>query len=139
MSARVTIADCMATDLLTLNPGMEINNALVHLLEKNYSGAPVVDGAGKLVGVLSKKDCLKAALNASYYQQWGGTVGDYMNSEAETLDADLDLVQAAELFLKSNYRRFPVLRDGKLVGQISRADLLKAIVKEWNFPKKAST
>jgi CBS domain-containing protein len=137
MSARVTIADYMATDLLILNPEMEINNALAHLLEKNYSGAPVVDGAGKLIGVLSKKDCLKAALNASYYQQWGGTVGDYMSSEAKTLDADLDLVQAAELFLKSHYRRFPVLRDGRLVGQISRADLLRAMVEEWDFPKKA--
>lgn len=138
MSARVTIADYMATDLLVLDPEMEINKALAQLLEKNYSGAPVVDGTGKLVGMLSKKDCLKAALNASYYQQWGGTVGDYMSSKAETLDADLDLVQAAELFLKSHYRRFPVLRDGKLAGQISRADLLRAMVKEWDFPKKTS-
>jgi CBS domain-containing protein len=102
------------------------------LLEKHYSGAPVVDGAMKLVGVLSKKDCLRAALNASYFQEWGGSVADYMSADVETLDADLDLVQAAERFLKNNYRRFPVMREGRLIGQISRADLLRAIAEHWN-------
>ena len=54
-----------------------------------------------------------------------------MSAEVETLDADLDLVPAAERFLESNYRRFPVMREGRLVGQISRADLLRAIAEQW--------
>ncbi len=132
MTQRPTIADYMATDLVTLSPEMEINHATAILLEKRYSGAPVVNGAMKLVGVLSKKDCLRAALNASYHQQWGGSVADYMSTDVETFDADLDLVQAAERFLNSHYRRFPVMREGRLVGQISRADLLKAIAGQWN-------
>ncbi|MDH3236077.1 MAG: CBS domain-containing protein [Alphaproteobacteria bacterium] len=131
MTRRPIVADYMATDLVTLPPEMEINRATAILLEKGYSGAPVVDGAMKLVGVLSKKDCLRAALNASYYQEWGGSVADYMSADVETLDADLDLVQAAERFLESNYRRFPVMRGGRLVGQISRADLLRAIAEQW--------
>ena len=132
MTRRPTITDYMATDLLTLPPEMEINHATAILLEKGYSGAPVVDNAMKLVGILSKKDCLGAALNASYYQEWGGSVADYMNADVETLDANLDLVQAAERFLKSNYRRFPVMCECRLVGQISRADLLRAIAEQWN-------
>ncbi len=131
MTHRPIIADYMATDLVTLPPEMEINRATAILLEKGYSGAPVVNGARKLVGVLSKKDCLRAALNASYYQEWGGSVADYMSSDVETLDADIDLVPAAERFLESNYRRFPVMREGRLVGQISRADLLRAISEQW--------
>jgi CBS domain-containing protein len=129
---RPIIADYMAKDLLTLSPETEINRATAILLDRGYSGAPVVDGAMRLVGVLSKKDCLAAALNASYYQGWGGSVADYMSADVETLDADLDLVQAVERFLKSTYRRFPVMREGRLVGQISRADLLRAMAEQWN-------
>ena len=136
MTQRPIIADYMATDLMTLPPEMEINRATAILLQKGYSGAPVVNGARKLVGVLSKKDCLRAALNASYHQEWGGSVADYMSAEVETLDADLDLVPAAERFLESNYRRFPVMREGRLVGQISRADLLRAIAEQWKADRQ---
>lgn len=131
MTSRPTIADYMARDVATLRPGMEINHAVAVLLEKGYSGAPVVDGAGKLVGVLSMKDCLRAALNASYFQEWGGTVADYMSTTVETLDAAFDIVQAAEHFLTSRYRRFPVMSEGRLVGQISRVDLLRALAEQW--------
>jgi len=131
MTMRPKISDYMATDLITLPPEMEINRAMKILLDERISGAPVVDGKGVLVGVLSKKDCLKAALNASYHQEWGGAVSDYMTSPVETLDANLDIVEAAERFLKSHYRRFPVLREGRLTGQISRADLLKALIENW--------
>ena len=131
MNEILRIADYMATDLVTLSADMEIIKAMTILLDKKISGAPVVDHKGGLVGVLSKKDCLHAALNASYHQDWGGTVGDYMSAEVETLDADTDLVQAAESFLASPYRRFPVLNDGELVGQISRADLLRALSARW--------
>lgn len=126
------ITDYMATELLVFPPNMEINRAVRTLLDRGYSGAPVVDESGALLGVLSKKDCLRAALNASYYQQWGGIVRDYMSAPAITLDADLDLVQTVQVFLDSHHRRFPVLRDGRLVGQISRADLLRAMAEQWS-------
>jgi len=131
MNRGPTIADYMAKDLLTLSPEMEINHAMGLLLEKGYSGAPVVDSSMNLLGVLSKKDCLCAALNASYHQNWGGSVADHMSTDVETLDADLDILHAVEWFLKSNYRRFPVMRDGRLVGQISRADLLRSMADQW--------
>jgi CBS domain-containing protein len=121
----------MTTDVVALSPDMEILQAMKLLLEKQFSGAPVVDKAGKLVGVLSKKDCLKAALNASYHQEWGGLVDDYMSRTVETLDADLDLVAAAERFLASHHRRFPIVDNGRMIGQISRADLLQALVEQW--------
>jgi CBS domain-containing protein len=132
MTDRPKIRDYMATDLTTLTPGMEVLHAMEILLEKRISGAPVIDAQGELVGVLSKKDCLRAALNASYHQEWGGAVSDYMTSPVDTLDADLDIVAAAERFLAGHYRRFPVLQGGRLVGQISRADLLRALVENWH-------
>ncbi len=121
----------MATDLIILSPDAEITLAMTTLLNAKISGAPVVNKKGLLVGVLSKKDCLKAALNASYYQEWGGAVADYMSIQIETLDAELNVVQAAEAFLASPYRRFPVLDEGKLIGQVSRCDILKALSGLW--------
>lgn len=126
-----TVADHMQVDLVTLSSDMEIVQAVSVLMDNGVSGACVLDGAGELAGVLSKRDCLKAALNASYYKQWGGTVADYMSIDLETLDAGLDIVAAAERFVSSSYRRFPVLRNGRLVGQISRTDVLKALSEQW--------
>lgn len=126
-----TIRDYMAHDLISLSPTMEIMRAMRILLDNRISGAPVIGTHGELLGVLSKKDCLKAALNASYHHQWGGTVADYMTREVEVLDADTALVQAAERFIKSVYRRFPVVQEGRLIGQISRADLLRALSAQW--------
>lgn len=126
------VRDYMATDLITLTPETEINRAMIILLDAGISGAPVVDANGELLGVLSKKDCLKAALNASFFQEWGGAVSDYMSSEVEVLDPDMDLVKAAETFLASQYRRFPVMKDGRLFGQVSRSDILRGLREHWS-------
>ncbi len=131
MTGRPKVADYMATKLITLRAEMEINKAMMILLDGRLSGAPVVDAKGQLVGVLSKKDCLKAALNANYHQEWGGSVAAYMSTQVETLDANMELVQAAERFLASHFRRFPVMRNGRLIGQISRADVLRGLVANW--------
>lgn len=131
MTDRPKIADYMAKDLIVLRPEMEVNSAMTVLLDKRISGAPVVDTKGQLIGVLSKKDCLRAALNSNYYQEWGGSVADYMTTDVQTLEADMELVEAAERFLASHFRRFPVLDNGRLAGQISRADVLRGLTANW--------
>ncbi len=131
MIDRPRISDYMSHDLVTLSPDMEINRAMHILLDRKLSGAPVVDAQGALVGVLSKKDCLKAALDASYYRDWGKKVAHYMSKDVVTLNADMDIVDAAKAFLASNFRRFPVLKDGRLAGQVSRADILRGLSDHW--------
>jgi len=121
----------MATKLMTLTPETDIDQAIRLLLDNRLSGAPVVDGEGKLVGVLSKKDCLKVAFSASYHKDWGGPVSDYMSRDVQTINADRGIVEVAEIFLKGPYRRFPVLENGRLVGQISRHDVLRALDELW--------
>ena len=125
------VSDYMVTDLATLSPEMEINRAMNVLLDNDISGAPVMDETGALIGVLTQKDCLKAAIEASYYRDWGSTVAKYMSTDVKTLPAGMDILTAANAFLESPYRRFPVLRDGQLVGQISRADALRALSDSW--------
>jgi predicted transcriptional regulator len=131
MTDRPRIRDYMARDLVTLTPEMEINHAMHILLERRFSGAPVLDENGWLVGVLSKKDCLKTALHAAYWRDWGQTVAVYMSRDVQTLQADMDIVSAAEAFLASSFRRFPVMHQGQMVGQISRADILRALSEQW--------
>jgi len=126
-----TARDYMATKLMTLTPETDIDQAIRLLLDNRLSGAPVVDGEGKLVGVLSKKDCLKVAFSASYHKDWGGPVSDYMSRDVQTINADRGIVEVAEIFLKGPYRRFPVLENGRLVGQISRHDVLRALDELW--------
>jgi CBS domain-containing protein len=101
------------------------------LIDHRISGAPVVDRTGHLVGVLSKKDCLKAALHASYYREWGDTVATTCRKMCRRSTPTSILIEAAEAFLASSFRRFPVMSEGRLVGQISRSDLLAALAGNW--------
>jgi predicted transcriptional regulator len=125
------VADFMSRDLVTLTPQMEINRAMTILLERKISGAPVRDSDGFLVGVLTKRDCLKAALDASYYRDWGGRVDAYMSHPVMTIEASMDIIRATNLFIEKPYRRFPVMEGGKLVGQLSRTDALRALASQW--------
>ena len=122
-----TIADYMSTELVSFGPDDTIVEAMRVLLSRQLSGAPVVDQAGQMVGILSQKDCFAIVYNAAYHQEPGGHVQQYMSREVEHLEADCSVVDAADWFLHSNFRRFPVLRAGRLVGLISRHDILRAL------------
>ena len=117
----------MATDLVTFTPDEDIIHAMRVLLERHLSGAPVLDEGGKLVGLLSQKDCLAIVYRSAYHMDPGGKVEQYMSRQIEHIEADSSVVDVADKFLHSHFRRFPVLRDGQLVGQISRHDVLRAL------------
>ena len=121
------VRDYMAGQLITFKPDTEIMDAIHELVNRRVAGAPVVDDKGDLVGMLSDLDCMKVALNAGYYGDWGGPVSDYMTTAVESVDAEMNIVDLAQRFLDSGYRRFPVLRNNRLVGQISRRDALRAL------------
>ncbi len=121
------VRDYMAGQLITFKPDTEIMDAIHELVNRRVAGAPVVDDKGDLVGMLSELDCMKVALNAGYYGDWGGPVSDYMTTAVESVDAEMNIVDLAQRFLDSGYRRFPVLRNNRLVGQISRRDALRAL------------
>lgn len=130
-----TVDDYMTTRLITFKPDDDILGAVKVLLDEKISGAPVLDELGRLVGVLSKKDCFEIVYTSSYYQDWGGRVEDYMSRDVETIDSGTDIVKAADFFRHSTFRRFPVVRNGRVAGQISRADLLRAL---WELREKAT-
>ncbi len=133
MFKSVLIKDYMATNLTTFSPEMEISEAIKFLNTHKISGAPVVGERNQLVGILSEKDCLQVALQSTYYEDWvGGVVSEYMTENVETVSDTASVVDIAEKFLKSAYKRYPVLNEeGELVGQVSRSDVLRALDILW--------
>ncbi len=122
----VAVKDHMAASLITFTADTDVLHAIHLLIENGISGAPVIDNLGNIVGLLSEKDCLKVALEASYHGQYGGTVADYMTPKVITVDANASILEVAKMFLDAPYKRYPVVDDNRLVGQISRRDVLKA-------------
>lgn len=122
------VRDYMAKHLVSFSPDMDVLDAIHELVRHRIAGAPVVDDHGDLVGMLSELDCMKVALNAGYYSQRGGPVADYMSKGIETVDAEMSIIDLAQKFQHENYRRFPVMKGNRLVGQISRRDVLRALL-----------
>lgn len=124
------ISHFMVREVITFVKNMPINEAIDVMLQRKISGAPVVDYDGKVVGILSEKDCLRVLLDDGYYNcpQCDHTVADYMSTQVQTLYPGTDLMTATRAFINVPYKRFPVVdRQGKLVGQVSRKDILKAM------------
>ncbi|NND91987.1 MAG: CBS domain-containing protein [Granulosicoccus sp.] len=127
MLKSIKASDYMAASLVTFNPETEMRLAISQLVEKRISGAPVVDDHGNLVGMLSEQDCMKVALSAGYYDDYAGQVKDYMSTNVKTIDADTSILTLAQLFIDSPFRRYPVMQNNRLVGQVSRRDVLRAL------------
>jgi CBS domain-containing protein len=124
--AKQRAKDIMTTKLVTVSPHMDVFQAIGYLLKHRISGAPVVE-QGKLLGVISERYCMSVLIESAYEQLPTTEVGAIMDKDlGRTVPADMDFLSIARIFLDTHYRRLPVLHDGKLVGQISRRDVLRA-------------
>jgi CBS domain-containing protein len=126
-----TAADYMTRKLVVVAPDTELFRAMRALIANDISGAPVVDGQGDLVGILTEKDCFRAAYEASYHRDLVGPVSSYMSHPVETASADTDIVTVIEWFHHSRYRRLPIVDGNRLVGILGRSDILQALEELW--------
>ena len=127
-----TVANYMSVDLVTFRPDQDINEAIATMLDRKISGAPVLNEMGELVGIISEKDCLKVIIDDAYHNQphTKNKVADYMSHDVETVSIESSIVDVANKFISQMYRRFPVVdSSGKVKGQVSRRDILKAAQK----------
>jgi len=131
MTRSMLVKDHMATQVVTLHPDMEILRAAHVLISCDVSGAPVLDQHGRLIGVLSERDCMKVALHAGYHGEPGGQVRDYMSANPVSVNPDDTILDLAERFIKDSYRRYPVVDGGRLVGIISRRDVMRAMANHY--------
>jgi CBS domain-containing protein len=121
------VRDHMDRHVASLRPEIDILDAVAFLLENHITGAPVVDKSGRLVGILTEKDCLRLVAAGVQGDLPRGSVANFMTPNPETIPPDMDVYFAAGLFLTRDFRRFPVIEDGKLVGTITRFDILRVI------------
>lgn len=131
----ILVKDHMSTKLTTFSPEDTLDQVMDVLTKKKISGAPVLDASGQLVGIISEVDCLKEIIKGKYTNtpKFPSKVSDHMTRDVLTLSPDLSLFDAAGKFLDYKIRRFPVVQNGQLLGQISLSDLIRA------FPKLRQT
>jgi len=127
MLAKITIADYMTKNLLTLKKETSVLEAIKTTLSHKVTSAPVVDDEGKLIGMFSEKDAMKVILDSAYNRGMSGTVGEFMSTDIVTVDANASIVDLAERFQETSVRSFPVFNNNKLTGVVSRTDVLKAL------------
>ncbi|MCK8784336.1 CBS domain-containing protein [Roseomonas sp. NAR14] len=142
------VRDVMTKGALTVRPETPVRAVASLFAERGISGAPVVDADGTVIGVISEGDLLRQiaapeekprswlhrlidsapSQALSYAQAHGRTVRDVMSASPMTIGEEDSVAHAAKLLEEHRIRRLPVVRDGKLVGILSRADLMKALL-----------
>lgn len=127
MIQSLTARDVMTAQLVTFREDQSVMDAMQTLVSSRISGGPVLDQTGNLVGLLTEQDCIKVALESGYNQIDGGKVSEYMSTEVQTVDIDTPVIAVAELFLTRPFRRYPVVDGGRVVGIISRRNILQAL------------
>ncbi|WP_341702325.1 CBS domain-containing protein [Ferrovibrio sp.] len=139
------VADIMTPRVETIPADATVGQAIRLMLQKHVSGLPVVDAAGKLVGMITEGDFLRrgelgtapqahwlqaflapAEAADAYTRSHARKVGEVMTADVISVDPDEPLEAIVKLMEKHRVKRLPVLRDGRPVGVVSRADLLRA-------------
>ena len=140
--------DVMTTNVVTVTPDVAVEEIARLLLERNISGVPVVDGDDAVLGIVSEGDLMRrpetgaaprrswwlefAASSrwraAEYIRSHGVTAGDIMTRDVVTVAETANMGEIAEILEERKIKRVPVVRDGKLVGIVSRSNLLQALV-----------
>ncbi|MDC6404157.1 MULTISPECIES: CBS domain-containing protein [Maribacter] len=124
------VSDYMTRELITFDPDQAVEEVIEILIKNKISGGPVVNEGNELIGIISEGDCIKYICDSRYYNMPAdsNSVSHCMVKNVETIDGNMNIFDAAKKFLEAKRRRFPIIDKGKLVGQISQKDILKATV-----------
>lgn len=130
-NAPILVSDYMTKKLITFTPDQSILHVMELFAKHNISGGPVLNEDGFLVGIISEADCMKQISESRYFNMpiLDKSVERFMTKDVETIPHDISIFDAAGIFDKHHRRRLPVMRDGILVGQISRKDIVIAALK----------
>jgi len=122
------ISEYMDTAVPTLTPETQIMDAVDFLLDNKVTGAPVVDSNGKLIGIITETDLLKLLTEGIQGEPpTKETVAEFMTTDVITVPPEVDIYYVAGTFLANKFRRLPIVKDGKIVGAITRYDLLRVV------------
>jgi predicted transcriptional regulator len=127
----ILVSDFMTKKLITFKQDQSVLEVMDLLIKHRISGGPVVNDQGELVGIISEGDCIKQISESRYFNMpmVDTKVENHMVKNVDVIDGNMNIYDAANLFLKSKRRRFPIVENGKLIGQISQKDVLIAALK----------
>lgn len=127
-SSPIKVKDYMTTNLITFKPEQSVEDVIEKLIKYRISGGPVINDKQELIGIISEGDCIKQISESRYYNMpmEHRTIEQCMIRNVDTIDGNMNVFDAANKFLNTKRRRFPIVENGKLVGQISQKDILKA-------------
>ena len=123
---KLTVSDIMTHNLIVFKPQDTIHEVMTAFIKYRISGGPVLNDQGDLVGVISEADCMKEISDSRYFNMpiLDKSVSHFMTKEVDTIQSNLSVFDAAALFSKSSRRRYPVMEKNRLVGQVSRKDIV---------------
>lgn len=129
MKKSVEVRNYMLQKPVTIGPEKTIYEASSRILDNKISGLAVIDESGRLVGMLSELDCLRAIVNGVYNDGDPGAslVSDFMTKQVEVNHPHDDIINVASAMLNHKHRRRPIVAEGKLVGQLTCRQILAAI------------
>lgn len=125
MAARPTARDALSKYSVTLLPDMDVLQAIDVLVKRRVAAAPVVNERKELLGILTEKDCLRVLSNTTWGEISGGEVADFMSEPRAVLTPEMSLFEAANAFLETNFPVLPMAADDRLVGRVTRQDVLR--------------
>ena len=151
----LTVADIMDTDTPTVTPEDTVEHVLRVLYDAELPGVPVVTAGGRCVGIITEADLIMTGENADlhlphYFELFGGFVfleslghfedrlrkataalaRDLMTEDPVTIEPDASVQDAARMISRSKHNRLPVVQHGRLVGVVTRVDVLEALTRE---------
>ena len=134
----LTAEHAMHRNVFVLAPTMPVLDAVRDLLQRGYSGAPVVDN-GRLVGVFSERDALTALAAAHYEDEPPGTVAQHMRRDFVVVGPGADIYEVASVFREQPIRRIPIVDAARhLLGIVSRGDVLKLLQQLYRHRPKSN-
>lgn len=119
----IPIKSVMTTVVHSIQPEAPIYEALELLVKQEISGLPVVNSENDLIGILSEKDVLEILLDSKDKKK----VEDFMSTDVQSFPEDGDAVEICKFFIRTNFRRVPIVNGKKLVGIVSRRDIVSVI------------
>jgi len=127
----ICVKDYMSESLVTFRENENIMDVMEKLIKHGISGGCVVNDKMELLGMISEGDCMKQISDSRYYNMpmTDLTVGKRMVKKVESIDGNMNVLEAARKFTELKFRRFPIIENGRLVGQISQRDVLAAALK----------
>ena len=130
VNKNILVRDIMKRNLIVFSPNDSIFDVMKKFVKYRISGGPVLNKSGKIVGIISEADCMKEISDSRYFNMpiLDKRVKHFMEKNVDTIKSSTSIFDAASKFYNTSRRRFPVVENQKLVGQISRKDIVIAAI-----------